>query len=137
MEAVTKQRKTVLEAKRIGVLHCGPQASLLQVAKLMVDKVVSAVVVVDADEDLVGIISRTDMLRARLERDDWARRPVAEHMSRDVVTVTTDTRLHEVTELLVEERIHRVVVVDQEEGRRRPLMVLSDTDLLYHMLKEG
>ena len=104
---------------------------------MMVDRVVSAIAVVDDDEDLVGILSRTDMLRARLDGDDWARRPVADYMSRDVVTVTTDTRLQEVTELLVKQRIHRVVVVDEEEGGRRPLMVISDTDLLYHMVKEG
>ena len=132
-----KQGRTVLEAKRLGVLQCNPRASLRQVARLMVDKQVSAVVVVDGDEDLAGIITRTDMVRAYLERDDWAKRPVAEHMSRDVATVTTDKRLREVAELLVEKRIHRVVVVDEEGGGRKPLAVVSDTDLVYHMMREA
>ena len=132
-----KPGKTVLEAKRFGVLQCDLRTSLLRVARLMVDKGVSAIVVVDDEDDLAGIISRTDMLRAHLEGDDWARRPVADYMSRDVVTVTSDIRLREVTELLVEKRIHRVVVVDEEGGGRKPLTVVSDTDLVYHMLKEA
>ncbi|MCP3912827.1 MAG: CBS domain-containing protein, partial [Actinomycetia bacterium] len=69
-------------------------------------------------------------------RDDWANQPVADYMSREVVTVTTDTRLREVTEMLVEKQIHRVVVVDEEGGRIQPLAVISDTDLVYYMLNE-
>jgi CBS domain-containing protein len=57
-------------------------------------------------------------------------------MSTDVVTVDPHTLLKQVAELLLENKIHRVVVVREVNGRERPIAVVSDGDFLYHMVKE-
>ena len=41
-----------------------------------------------------------------------------------------------VANLLLEHHIHRVVVVRDENGKHKPVAVVSDTDLIYHMVKE-
>lgn len=129
--------RTVLEAKRYGVHSCRCEATLLEAARRILDLDVSALVVLDEGEYLRGIISRTDLLRACTERDDWATQPVAGHMSTDVVTVTTQALLRDVAELLLQNHIHRVVVVQEEQGNQRPVAVISDGDFIYHMVKEA
>ena len=130
--------RTVLEAKRLGCYCCKAGASLLDAARKMVQEDVSALVVTDPDKYLAGIITRTDLLRARLEHEEWASLPVETFMSRNVVTVTPDTTLNMVAELVVEHHIHRVVAVqEEEEGKQRPISVISDSDLVYHLVKEA
>lgn len=131
-----KKNRTVLEAKRLEIYSCRPEATLRAAAARMTELQISALVVVDAREDLQGIITRTDLVRAHLDYDDWARRLVAEHMTRDVATVAPTTLLKDVAQVLLDRHIHRVVVVQADGDRRRPVAVVSASDLVYHMLQD-
>ena len=102
----------------------------------MVDHDISCLVVTGHDGYLAGIITRNDALRGYLASDDWQHLPVGDCMTRDVVTVTPQDLLATVANLLLDHHIHRVVVVREENGRQKPLAVVSDTDLIYHMMKE-
>lgn len=126
---------TVMQAKRLGVLTCMPEMKLVEAAQRMTGEDVSALVVVDDEGYLVGILSRTDLLRAWDTGEPWAGRQVAEFMSSQVVTVGLNTTLTEVTSLLLNERIHRVVAVRHEGDRLRPVAVISAADIVYHMVK--
>ena len=126
--------QTVLEAKRLGVITCHISCALVEAARRMVDEDVSALVVVDDEGCLAGIVTRTDLLRASLNSPDWEVEPVQTYMSSDVVVVAEDTCLSEVAEILLEKQIHRVVVIREHEGKQRPLSVVSAADLLYHMV---
>ncbi|MCA9936295.1 MAG: CBS domain-containing protein [Ardenticatenaceae bacterium] len=132
-----KQGRTVLEAKRYGIFSCRVETSLLDVARLLLERDISSLVVLDEAEALRGIISRTDLLQACLEHDEWAVQTVADYMSTDVVTVTPQTLLCDVAELLLQNHIHRVVVVREEDGVQYPVAVVSDGDFIYHMVKEA
>lgn len=131
-----KQGRTVLEAKRFGCHSCASDAPLIDAVTKMVEHDISSLVVTDAAGYLAGIITRSDVLRGYLARDDWQRQPVGDYMTREVVTVTPQDLLATVANLLLDHHIHRVVVVRDENGRQRPLAVVSDTDLIYHMVKE-
>lgn len=111
---------TVIQAKRYGVYSCTGSTMMIAAARLMAEEDISALVVVDQDGYLTGIISRTDMLRARRECEDWAGQPVERWMSKDVVTVSPKDRLSQVTQLLLDRQIHRVVAVEEEYGKQRP-----------------
>ena len=129
---ITEQ--TVIEAKRFGVFHCNQDCQLSEAARRMVKEDISTLVVVDKDGFLVGILTRTDLLRAWMEAEDWERKPVADFMNPNVVTVPPQTRLSKVAELLLDKQIHRVVVVREEDGKQRPVSVVSAADLVYHMV---
>ncbi len=126
---------TVMQAKRLGVLTCTPDTSLVDAAQRMTGEDVSALVVVDDEGYLAGILSRTDLLRAWDSGGPWADRLVAEFMSTQVVTVGLNTTLSEVCDLLLNERIHRVVAVRHEGDKMRPVAVISAADVVYHMVK--
>ena len=129
-------QRTVLEAKRLGVYSCHPETTLQDATCRMVARDVSALVVVDPHGYLRGIISRTDLLRAYKSGSDWMAQPVSAVMSADVVTVSPEATLDMVADLLLQDHIHRVVVVEREAEGIVPIAVISDSDFVYHMSKE-
>ncbi len=132
------KRLSVLHAKRLGIYSCRASDSLKVAARLMQSHNISALVVVDAQERLDGVISRTDLVRAGYESPEWDRHTVADYMAADVVTVAPDDTLERVMALLLQNHIHRVVAVEQDPagGKPRPVAVLSAADVVYHMAQE-
>jgi signal-transduction protein with cAMP-binding, CBS, and nucleotidyltransferase domain len=127
---------TVMQAKRLGVLTCQRDTRLLDAARQMADEDISALVVVDSGGYLAGIITRTDLLRAHAAHADWTKYKVGDYMNPNVVAVSPAATLTEVRQLLLSNQIHRVVVVRHEEGKQRPVAVVSAADLIYHMVRE-
>ena len=119
-----------------GVITCRPDTSVDEVAETMEMKDISALVVVDEAGDAIGVISRTDLVNARFVRPylkHW-RGMAAEHlMSHPVISVTPDTDIKAAVEMLHEKRIHRLVVVETVGSHRRPVGILSVTDLAKHV----
>ncbi|MFN8499444.1 MAG: CBS domain-containing protein [Anaerolineae bacterium] len=132
-----KKGRTVLQAKRYGISTCDEDTTLLAVAQRMTAEEVGALAVVDKDGYLKGIITRTDLLRAHLDHDDWTTQLVRDSMKSDVLTVKTDTLLYDVARMLLDNHIHRIIVVSNENGKQRPVAVISASDLLYHMIRDA
>lgn len=131
------------------IVTAGPQTTVPEIAKLLIERRISALPVVDQGERVIGIVSEGDLMR-RVENTDerhrswWLRlfsdpatdaadfvkthgRRAADVMTRDVVTVGEDTPLHEIAALLEERRIKRVPVV--REGR--VVGIVSRANLLH------
>jgi CBS domain-containing protein len=128
---------TVLQAKRFGVFSCSKENTLLEAAQRMVEEDISALVVVDENGFLAGIITHTDLIRALVSLEDWDKHKVSSLMNSDVVTVTPQTNLLRVAEILLDQQIHRVVAVRDEDGKKRPMSVVSVADIVYHMVKNS
>jgi len=131
-----KQGRTVTEAKRFGCYHCNPDTPMVDAVNRLVTQDISSLVVTDHDGYLAGVITRADVLRCYLAHDDWEQQPVGAYMSPQVVTVSPDDQLRHVADLLLEKHIHRVVVAREENGKQKPVAVVSDSDLVYHLMKE-
>ncbi|MBI2179547.1 MAG: CBS domain-containing protein [Deltaproteobacteria bacterium] len=126
---------TVRDWMHRGVITCRPDTPVDEVAKTMDAKDISALVVVDQAGDAVGVISRTDLVNARFIQPylkHW-RGMNAEHlMTKPVISVTPDIAIKEAVKLLRARRIHRLVVVEEQAGHKRPKGILSVTDLAKH-----
>ncbi|MBY0317774.1 MAG: CBS domain-containing protein [Reyranella sp.] len=105
--------------------------SLLDAVKLLINAGASALPVVDARNGVVGILSEHDVIEHILEGDgafdlqahleahgalpEVYRRalagPVASLMTRPAISVTEDTRLKEIADLMVKHRVHNVPVI--------------------------
>lgn len=127
---------SVMQAKRFGVWTTASTTTLLEVAREMVDRNISGLVVVDAEGCLEGLITRTDLVRAAHDRRDWMNLTANDYMVRNVVTVHLDDTLQHVMDLLIEHHVHRVVAVEPEDDKLRPIAVLSAADVVYHMAQE-
>ena len=118
-----------------GVITCRPDTRIDEVAETMEAEDISALVVIDESGDAVGVISRTDLVNARFVQPymkHW-RGMNAEHlMSKPVISVTLDVAIKEAVKLLRARHIHRLVVVEEQAGHKRPVGILSVTDLARH-----
>lgn len=127
---------SVIQAKRYGICSCSSSTTLLEAAVNIVQDDISCLVVLDDEGCLAGIITRSDIVIASLQVQAWQSVEVDRFMSKEVVTVSPHDNLDHVAQLLIENHIHRVVIVETDNGVSRPLGVLSDADLLYHMVKQ-
>lgn len=117
------------------VCSIGPQAGVEEIAKLLVERNISAVVVVDDDRQVVGLVSEGDLMRrcetgTERKRSKW-RQIIAENdalareyrlshalkahsiMSRHVVCVDEDTSLGRIADIFESKGIKRVPVTRQ------------------------
>jgi CBS domain-containing protein len=121
-------------------------------ARILLDKRISAVPVVDADNRVIGIVSEGDLMRRResgTERHyswwlelvsdpeamarDFVKtmgRTVADVMTKVVVSVNEDTSIAEIADILEKRRIKRVPVV--KDGRL--VGIVSRADLVRALL---
>lgn len=101
------------------VVTIAPGALLAHAYALLAERAISNLAVIEGDQ-LVGVISRSDLLRAGQYRPRAGRgpllslpeRPVAEVMSTAVVTVATEDTLATAARRMVAHAIHRVFVLD-------------------------
>lgn len=131
-----KQGRTVMEAKRFGCYTVYPDTPMADAVRRLVKEDISSLVVIDHDGYLAGVLTRADVLRGYLAHDNWEVQLVGDYMTKQVITVDPDDPLRHVADLLLDKHIHRVVVVRREDGKQKPVAVVSDSDLTYHLMKE-
>ena len=122
-----------------GVMTCRRDTPIQDVARFMADNDVSALVVVNDDEHMIGLISRTDLINARLYEQYWKhwRGLTAGHiMVTDVVVVSKHDTMQVASKLMMEQHIHRVVVIEQHSSGQKPVGVLSVTDVVRDIARE-
>jgi FOG: CBS domain len=113
-------------------------ASLTDAAALMDHHHVHGLPVVDHTGVLVGVLSQTDLNRARSTEYLWSNWPglaVRHLMTSPAITVHRSTPLIIAARKMEQHQIHRLVVVeDGDEGS--PIGVLSMTDLIHALAEE-
>ncbi len=112
-------------------------ASLSEVDFLLHDGGFSAVAVTNAEGQLVGVLSRTDLLHAGEYGHDRAltlpKKPVSEAMTTPVQSLDADAPLAEAAKLMVTNRIHRVLITKNGD-----LVGLCSTrDLMRAVAEQG
>ncbi len=107
----------------------GPEASAAAAASRMLETGVGSIVVVDADDHLVGLITATDFVSLVRENDPRDETPVEVFMTRDVVTVGPDDTIEELAEPTAHGYTHLPVV--DESGEL--IGMISTTDLTAYI----
>lgn len=113
-------------------------ATLTEAAQLMDRHHVHGLPVVDASGSLVGVLSQTDLARARATEYLWSNWPglVVRHlMTSPAITIHRSTGLDVAARKMERNRIHRLVVVDDDDASI-PIGVLSTTDLIHAIAEE-
>jgi CBS domain-containing protein len=98
-----------------GVVTAGPDADLHSVAALMRDHNVGSVIVCDSDGRPAAMVTDRDLaLRGLADRRPHEEN-VRDHATRPLVTGDPEMDLEEAAALMVQHRIRRLPVVDDEE----------------------
>jgi CBS domain-containing protein len=113
-------------------------ATLTEAAALMDRHHIHGLPVVDASGSLVGVLSQTDLARARGTEYLWANWPglaVRHLMTSPAITVHRSAPLALAARKMERHRIHRLVVVDDLD-ETIPIGLLSMTDLIHAIAEE-
>jgi len=126
--------ETILNAKGRDVATVRPDVSLRALAELLAEKRIGAVVVTDAQERLVGIVSERDVVRALARFGERAlAMPVADAMTREVKTCRPDDTVEHLMSVMTDGRLrHLPVLVDGRLGG-----IVSVGDIVKSRIEES
>jgi CBS domain-containing protein len=132
MNAVTA--RSVGEAMTRGLITVRVTASVYEAAQLMDAHRVHGLPVLDMNGEIVGVLTQTDLLRAKVDEHLWKdlRGVTVQHvMTAPVMTISLNARLEEAAELMEKSRVHRLVVLGSDG--ETPVGMFSVSDLVHVM----
>jgi CBS domain-containing protein len=143
-ESLENPNRKVSEVMSREVVTITPDAILGRAARLMVEKHLKRLPVVDSEGRLVGILGRLDVLNtiAAVHLPEWhpeahsvgEQATVADVMTREVPTVHESATVEEIFELLISSSHKRVVVVDDKQ---QVVGIVADSDLISRISRES
>jgi CBS domain-containing protein len=106
--------KNILADKRGDVVTIEPTAVIAAAVKLLAERRIGAVVILGADNRIVGILSERDIVRALAERGSTTlNEPVSQVMTRDVKTCSEDDSIGELMGRMTTGKFRHMPVVQQ------------------------
>lgn len=105
---------------------CSTTASLFDAARAMRDEAIGDVLVCDADQRLVGIVTDRDLVVRGFATSGSESLTLADVCSNDLTTVSLDAEPRDVIRLMSDRAIRRVPVCDDGQ---RPVGIVSLGDL--------
>ena len=125
--------ETILSVKGSEVITIGPTATLEEAIAVLGKHRIGAVVVLGADQRVIGILSERDIVRAFSERSAGAlKEPLAQTMTRIVVTCCESDTVSEIMERMTRGRFRHIPVVEQD----RLVGIISIGDVVKQRLGE-
>ncbi len=123
---------TILRDKGSEVITTAPSATVMDAARVMTDKRIGAVLVLDTGR-VVGVVSERDIVRTISTRGAAALYlEVQDLMSSDVFTCRRDATIDELMAMMTERRIRHIPVV--EDGQLYGMVSIGD--VVKHRIEE-
>jgi CBS domain-containing protein len=125
--------ETILATKGTDVTTVGPTATLEFGIGILAERGIGALVVLGADDRVIGLLSERDIVRALAERGaSVLTEPLARAMTRTDSTCTLSEPVDSIMEQMTAGKFRHVPVVEQE----RLVGIVSIGDVVKHRLTE-
>ena len=125
--------RQILTSKGGDIVSIGPSARIADVAALMGKKRIGAIVVLEADDRIVGIISERDVTRGLAEHGAGLLSMTTDQiMTRDVVTCTPEDGTDKLMRKMTTGRFRHLPVVENA----KMVGIVSIGDIVKHRLEE-
>lgn len=131
MNAQVTEQLTVAQLMTPDPIMIDESATVDEAVRMLEENEISGLPVVDRDGLLLGVISQTDIVRARAVGHLWHRWPglkVRHLMHSPALTADRSMSLEEAAQIMEHAHVHRLVVVDDDQAT--PVGVISTTDLV-------
>ncbi len=112
------------------VMTVQPSTSIKEAMKLLIGIEISGLIVADDQRNILGVLTEKDLMVAYDFLKDL-KAPIKDYMNTNLITVTEDTTIEEISTILVQGDIRRVPVV--KDGK--VVGVISRRDILKAILK--
>ncbi|MGC9072249.1 MAG: cyclic nucleotide-binding/CBS domain-containing protein [Acidilobus sp.] len=117
----------VRDVMRTPVMKALPTTSASEVAKLMIDNKVGSIVIVDEQDNLVGIVTKSDIVREVVVRGLPRNIPVSEIMAKNPFYVMEDSTVHEAAEIMGTHGVGHLPVLSRQN--LKPIGMISKRDI--------
>ncbi|WP_306053200.1 CBS domain-containing protein [Natronococcus wangiae] len=107
-----------------------PETLVEDAGRVMLERNVGSVIVVDEENQLKGILTTTDFVNIVAESHPKAETSVSRYMSTDVVTASAQDGIRDAADLMIEHGFHHLPVVDEDEG---VIGMVTTTDLASYL----
>jgi CBS domain-containing protein len=125
--------KTILSTKGSEVITIDPTATLEAAVSILSQRRIGALVVLGAEQRVIGILSERDVVLAlAVTGADALKQPLSQIMTRKVSTCTSDETISSIMEQMTSGKFRHVPVVEQE----RLVGIISIGDVVKHRLME-
>ena len=123
----------VRDLMTVGVATCPPTTPVVDIARLLLDKDLEAVVVLDAEGHAVGVVSRDDLVRA-YTREDCRDLTAEAVMTEGLSQIPPNIPLTAAAQIMRDQGIRVVFMVHNADGITYPAACLSYTHLMRHLI---
>lgn len=124
----------MLPVARKRLVTIGDHVSVIQAAKLLLDSHTDFLVVLNGDETLAGVITKTDLVRQiSLCQGSRCTMAASSVMTRTVVQCLPNDLLQNVWSIMKDRGLKNLPILDQDS---RPIGVLNARDALEALLEE-
>jgi CBS domain-containing protein len=125
--------KAIMSQKGRDVVTIEPTENLSSAVKLLSERRIGALLIIGTDQQVVGILSERDIVRAIARSGPSAlNEPVSQVMTRKVVTCSEADTVSAIMELMTQGKFRHLPVVD----RGRLSGIVSIGDIVKHRLEE-
>jgi CBS domain-containing protein len=122
--------RTVGEFMTANLISITEKASLAEAAGILDSNKINGLPVLDENGLLIGMLSQTDLVRARANQhlvSDWPGVAVGQIMTTPALTIAATASLQEAAKEMERHRVHRLVVTD---AAATPIGIISTSDLV-------
>jgi CBS domain-containing protein len=125
---------TVAHALRERVVAITTDQTLEEAARIMLDRGVTALAVIDVDSRDPGIITERDLGRAMASDADPRKRLVGDFLTKDVIAATSDWTLERAARTMIAGHIRHLMVV---AGDHKVIGILSMSEIVRAWVQQG
>jgi CBS domain-containing protein len=105
----------ILKSKPRGVMTARPEDSIHEISLRLASRKIGAIVIVDDNGKVTGIISERDIIRLIAEHGAEAlKMPASKAMTRDVVSCTKTCTIEEIMETMTRGRFRHLPVIEDD-----------------------
>jgi CBS domain-containing protein len=133
--------RLVRDLMSVGVPTCGPEVPIVEVTRLMLEKDLEAVVVLDKQGHAQGVVSRHDLVRVYAQ-GEAAKEPLqsltaGEVMQADLPQVPPDIPLPVAAQIMQDQGVRVLYMMHHAGGIAYPAALLTYKHILRHLAMES
>lgn len=126
------ERLLVRDLMSVGVATCPPDTLIVEIARLLLDKQLEAIVVLDQEGHAVGVVSQDELVEA-YTRDNWRDLTAEAVMCDGVPQVPPDIPLTAAAQIMQDQRVRVLFLMHHAGGIEYPAAALSYRSILRHL----
>ena len=126
------ERILIRDLMAVGVATCPPKTPIVEVARLLLDKQLEAVVVLDMEGEAVGVVGQEELVKG-YSRDNCRNLTAEDIMTENVPQIQPDLPLTAAAQIMRDQHVRVLFIMHHAGGIRYPAASLSYRHLLRHL----